>query len=43
LLLVYCFTVMFSVKREVSDGDYIDSVMQVEFVPILPTTGGNLQ
>jgi len=38
-VLFYCF---FSVKREVSAGDYIDSVMRVEFVPILPTTSGKL-
>jgi len=32
----------FLVKRELSDGDYVDSVMRVEFVPILPTTNGKL-
>jgi len=28
-----------AVKREVSDGDYVDSAMRVEFIPILPTSG----
>jgi len=31
-----------SVKREVSDGDYDDSVMRVEFVPVLRTATGKL-
>ena len=29
-----------AVKREVSEREYVDSAMQVEFVPILPATSG---
>lgn len=32
-----------AVKREVSDGDYVDSAMRVEFVPILPAASGKWQ
>jgi len=42
-LLVMYYDFNISVKREVSDGDYVDSVMRIEFIPILPTTSGKLQ